>query len=529
MKKIFNLGFILLSVALISFQKTKETKPKYNVLFIAVDDLKPLLGCYGEKQMKTPNIDRLAKMGTVFMNNYCQQAVCGPTRASLMTGMRPDYTRVWDLKTQMREMNPDILTIPQYFKQNGYLTTGIGKIYHPTDIDKNFDTPSWSESYYKVKPEDYNAETGMPINGRYQSVDNRKMVEQFEAATGGKKKKGEPEDEDSEKTESRGPAFESADVPDDAYLDGVVAKKAVAKLGELAKSKEPFFYAVGFAKPHLPFCSPKKYWDVYDRSKIQLAAFQELAKGTPEFTYQASGELVNNYVLPNGERYKKGYVKQTEANQRELIHGYYAAISYTDAQVGKLLDELDKQGLTKNTIIVLWGDHGWHLGDHTVWAKHTNLQQTTKAPLIFVSPTIKGNQKAQGITEFVDIFPTLTELAGLKTPEKLAGKSLVTLMKDSKKEVKNYAVSQYHRKVNKADVMGYTLRTKRYRYTAWYQENYRQINLMPNAKIVGVELYDYEKDPNETENLAEKADYQKILKEHEKLMTEFLTNQSHSR
>ena len=499
-----------------------------NVLFIAVDDLKPLLTCYGATGMHTPNIDRLAKMGTIFTNNYCQQAVCGPTRASLMTGMRPDYTRVWDLKTQMREMNPDILTIPQYFKQNGYATTGIGKIYHPTDIDKDFDKPSWSIPYDKPVDADYAEGYGKPVNGRYQSPENRKLVEKLEETVEGKSKKTDTEDEDAV-IQSRGPAFESADVPDDAYLDGVVAKKAVIKIGEFAKKKEPFFFAVGFAKPHLPFCSPKKYWDMYDRSKLPLAEFQSLGKGTPEFAYTTSGELVNNYVLADGKRYKSGKVPQDEARQRELIHGYYAAISYTDAQIGKLLDELDKQGLTQNTIIVLWGDHGWHLGDHTMWCKHTNFEQATRAPLIVASPQYKGNQKAQGMTEFVDIFPTLTDLAGLKIPEKLAGKSLVPVMKDPKKEVKTYAISQYHRKVNKQNVMGYTLRTKRYRYTAWYQEDYRKTKVVATTKIVGTELYDYEKDPLETENLATKPEYQKVVKEHEKMMSEFLTNQRQSR
>ena len=535
MKKYIFLLSAALCIALYSFQMPKTETQKPNILFIALDDLKPLLNCYGAKQMHTPNIDRLAQMGTVFMNNYCQQAVCGPTRASLLTGQRPDFTRIWDLKTQIRDMNPDIVTLPQYFKQNGYTTGGIGKVFDQRSVDKGYETRSWTlpyTTYFKSKPNEY-ANGLPPTDDYYQAPETLQLIERIKNAA---KANGLSGDKlDAYMKLNRGPAYESADVPDDAYNDGVIARKAVETIGELAKTKQPFFYAVGFSKPHLPFCAPKKYWDMYDRSKISIAEFQQLTKGTPQFAFQPSSELVNNYVLPNGERYATGYIPKAEAQQKELIHGYYAAVSYADAQVGKLLDALEKQGLMQNTIIVLWGDHGWHLGDHAMWCKHTNFEQATHAPLIIVTPQYKGNQKANGLTEFVDVYPTLTDLAGLKTPDGLAGISLVPVLKNPKKVLKTYAQSQYPRsKGDNTDLegnglMGYTIRTKRYRYTAWFEEDYKKNKILGTAKPIAIELYDYKTDPNETENLATKPNYLKVTKEHEKMMTAFLTNQKQSR
>lgn len=502
----------------------KRTKP--NVLFIAVDDLKPVLNCYGESQVITPNIDRLAKMGTVFMNNYCQQAVCAPTRASLLTGQRPDYTRIWDLKTQIRDMVPNVVTLPQYFKENGYITATIGKMFDQRSVDKGMDVPSWSVPAvsYGNYPSNYATGFEKPVNG-YQFPETKAKIAKIRAEA---ESRGLT---DTELTEylanNKGPAVESADVPDDAYTDGVVAKNAIEMLGKFAKDQKPFFYTVGFVKPHLPFVSPKKYWDLYDRTKIKLSGVQQMPIGAPEYAAQNSGELYNGYLQSNFEHFDSKATSQSEAIQRELIHGYYASVSYMDAQVGKLLDELKKQGLDKNTIIVLWGDHGWHLGDHGLWCKHDNCEQATKAPLIIASPEFKGNQKAQGLTEFVDVFPTLTELAGLKTPVDLAGKSLVPVMKNPKIEIKAFSQSQYPRKGDK--MMGYTIRTKRYRYVAWYEQNYRNTIILSTAKPVAVELYDYQKDALETENLASKTEYKPVLKDHEKLMSEFLTNQKHSR
>jgi arylsulfatase A-like enzyme len=522
MKKTITLLAFLLSISSIFAQS--QNKP--NVLFIAVDDLKPMLSCYGESQMITPNIDRLAKMGTVFMNNYCQQAVCAPTRASLLTGQRPDYTRIWDLKTQLRDMVPNVVTLPQYFKENGYTTATIGKMFDQRSVDKGMDVPSWTipaVSYGKF-PSNYAAGFEKPVNG-YQLPETKAKIAKIEADAKSRGLTG------TELTEflanNKGPAVESADVPDDAYMDGVVAKNAIEMLGKFAKDEKPFFYAVGFVKPHLPFISPKKYWDLYDRSKIKISGVQRMPVGAPDYAAQNSGELYNGYFSSNFERFDSKATSQSEAIQRELIHGYYASVSYMDAQVGKLLDELKKQGLDKNTIIVLWGDHGWHLGDHRLWCKHDNYEQATKAPLIIASPAFKGDQKAQGLSEFVDIFPTLTEMAGLKIPSDLAGKSLVPVLKNPKIELKSFTQSQYPRKGDK--MMGYTIRTKRYRYVAWYEQNYRSTIISSTAKPVAVELYDYEKDALETENLASKTAYKAVLKDHEQLMVAFLANQKQSR
>lgn len=502
----------------------QQEKP--NILFIAIDDLKPVLNCYGESQMLTPNIDRLAKMGTVFMNNYFQQAVCAPTRASLLTGQRPDYTRVWDLKTQIRDMVPNVVTLPQYFRQNGYTTATIGKVFDQRSVDKGMDVPSWSipaVSYGKMPSSEF-AKGFQDFVGNYQLPETKAKLLKIEAEAKARGLNGKELDDF---MHNQGPAYESADVPDDAYMDGVVARKATAMLAQFAKEKKPFFYAVGFVKPHLPFVAPKKYWDLYDRSEIKISPIQQLSIGAPDYATQNSGELINGYVQGNFERFTDGSKPQAEAVQKELIHGYYASVSYMDAQVGKLLDELKKQGLDKNTIIVFWGDHGWHLGDHGLWCKQDNLEQATHAPLIIATPQYKGNQKAQGLSEFVDVFPTLTDLAGLKTPEGLAGKSLVPILKNPKIEGKTYVQSQYPRKGDK--IMGYTIRTKQYRYIAWYQQNFRKDKVLATASPVAVELYDYKKDALETENLATKSEYKAILKEHEKLMTEFLTNQKQSR
>jgi arylsulfatase A-like enzyme len=294
-------NFVLLAFCFSISSIFAQSQNKPNVLFIAVDDLKPLLSCYGESQMITPNIDRLAKMGTVFMNNYCQQAVCAPTRASLLTGQRPDYTRIWDLKTQLRDMVPNVVTLPQYFKENGYTTATIGKMFDQRSVDKGMDVPSWTipaVSYGKF-PSNYAAGFEKPVNG-YQLPETKAKIAKIEADA---KSRGLTGIELTEfLANNKGPAVESADVPDDAYMDGVVAKNAIEMLGKFAKDQKPFFYAVGFVKPHLPFISPKKYWDLYDRSTIKISGVQRMPVGAPDYAAQNSGELYNAYMQSNFER-----------------------------------------------------------------------------------------------------------------------------------------------------------------------------------------------------------------------------------
>ena len=535
--KIFKVAIVVFTTLFLS-NVFAQQKTKPNILFIGIDDLKPILGCYGNTQIKTPNIDRLAKMGTVFMSNYCQQAVCGPTRASLMTGKRPDYTKVWDLKTKMRDINPDIVSLPQYLISQGYSTQGIGKIYDSRCVDKKMDAPSWSVPYYnyfKTEERYYAKETGMPVLGAYQLPTTKELAIKY---TNEGKEKGLADKElDDYVSKNVKPSVECADVPDNAYNDGANASRALEILAKLKSDSKPFFFAVGFSKPHLPFVSPKKYWDLYKREDMIVAPFQEKAKNSVDVAFHNSGEMRGYSDIPPIVSFtdqKDFGVTLPLEKQKELIHGYFAAVSYTDAQVGKLLDKLDELGLTKNTIIVLWGDHGWHLGDHNLWCKHSNFEQATRTPMIISVP---GNAPSvtNAPSEFVDIFPTLCDAAGVKIPEYLDGNSLLPIINKSAKSVKEYSISQYPRSGNGSEterqgyasskVMGYSLRDKRYRYTIWLTNDFRSNRPFSADLVVGTELYDYEKDPNETVNVADSKEYKSVAKDLKSKMLAFLATQ----
>ena len=532
--KIASIVITLLFLAPVSAQEKK----KPNILFIAVDDLKPVLGCYGNTLIKTPNIDRLAKMGTVFMSNYCQQAVCGPTRASIMTGKRPDYTQVWDLKTKMRDINPDILSLPQYLISQGYSTQGIGKIYDNRCVDKKMDEPSWSVpfyNYFKTEEKYYAKETGMPILGAYQAQETKELAIKFKKE--GQDKGLKDKELDDFVSKSIKPSVECVGVPDNAYNDGANALRALEILEKLKSDTKPFFFAVGFSKPHLPFVAPKKYWDLYKREDMPVAPFQEKSKNGVEAAYHNAGEIRAYTDIPpllSFTDQKDFGLTLPIDKQQELIHGYYAAVSYTDAQVGKLLDKLDALGLTENTIIILWGDHGWHLGDHNLWCKHTNFEQATRTPMIIAAPGIAPSS-TNAPTEFVDIFPTLCDLAGVSIPEILDGKSLMPIMNKSAKSIKEYSISQYPRSGNNTEterqgyasskVMGYSLRDKRYRYTIWMNNNFRSTQKFNSDFIIGTELYDYDKDPNETNNVADDKEYKSVAKDLKSKMLAFLASQ----
>lgn len=536
--RLFDIALIGLATLPLTAQQ-KGLKPlRPNVLFIAVDDLKPVLGCYGNKLVKTPNIDRLAARGTVFMSNYVQQAISGATRASCLTGKRPDYTRVWDLVTRMRDIRPDIVTIPQYFISQGYETSGIGKIYHPSCVVRN-DEPSWSIPYLD-EDASYAKAYGKPAFGMYQHPDTKKAADKLirEAIENGIA----PREAVAQALKQLKPSVECADVADNAYKDGAVAVKAKEQLTKLVKGNKPFFFAVGFVKPHLPFVSPKKYWDLYDRKDMPLAKFQEHAKNSPLIAYHPSGELKTYSDIPalctfSDQRDALNRTGLSAEKQKELIHGYYAAVSYTDAQIGILLNTLDSLKILDNTIIVLWGDHGWHLGDHDLWNKHTDFENATRAPLIISAPAIKAG-KTESLTEHVDIFPTLCELSGIAVPEGLDGNSLVPLMKNNHAEVKSFAVSQYPRNISKetnrkpgkqnGNIMGYSIRTKRYRYTLWMSEGFRTDQSFTEAKVFASELYDYKKDPLETVNVIDEKAYAGISKELKNKMLTYFKAQEES-
>ena len=470
MKNHFHFALLSLAaiLAAVAPAEANDSDP-LNVLFIAVDDLRPELGCYGTKRVKSPNIDRLAAMGVAFNRAYCQQAVCSPSRTSLMTGLRPDSTKVYDLETHFRNTVPDVVTLSQHFKNHGYHSVGMGKIYHGGLDDKL----SWSVPWRR------------PSGNGYQLQENVKlMAKKHEDA----KKRGL-----TGKTLSRGargPATEMAPVPDNAYPDGACAEMAVETLRQI--KDKPFFLAVGFLKPHLPFNAPKKYWDLYDPAEIELADNPFAPKGAPSFALTSFGELRNYDDMP-----KKGPVSEEAA--RRLIHGYLACVSYTDAQIGRILDELERLNLRDKTAVVLWGDHGWKLGEHGGWCKHTNFELDARVPLIFAAPGIKHTGKStDALAEFVDIYPTLCDLAGLPLPDHLEGTSLAPVLNGVEESVQTAAFSQYPRSDSGRRMMGYSMRTDRWRYTEWIDRE--------NGDIVARELYDHVNDRAENENVAVKQD-----------------------
>jgi arylsulfatase A-like enzyme len=473
-----------------------------NILFIAVDDLKPLLGCYGVETIKSPNIDKLAESGTIFTNNQCQQAVCSPSRASLMFGLRPDKTKIWDLQTPVRTAMKNEKTIAQHFKESGYETVAYGKIFHISMADKEHDKASWTIPYTSVNIETYPESTGEPVAGLYQDPDfkreyrkiNKKLIEKGEA----------PAKVRAATMEKMKVSTEMVDVPDEAYQDGQIAANVVKMIQELAKKDKPFFIAAGFKRPHLPFVAPKKYWDLYNKESIALSKWQKAPVGAPEFALHEWGELKSYVDIPK-EILPSGIL--IENKQRQLIHGYMASVSYLDAQVGKLLSELEKQGIADETVIVLWGDHGWHLGDHGIWCKHSNFEQATRAPLIFSGKGFKP-LKNNSPTEFLDIYPTLCDLAGIEIPKNLDGASLKPIIEGKAERVKEFAISQYPRGDNR---MGYSLRSDRYRYTVWFSIDFRNGEKPSKEKIIAEELYDYQTDRDETKNFATDPVY-KIIK-----------------
>jgi len=475
--------FTWIVLALISFVAIAGKPPvaaaqhaanRPNVLFLAVDDLRPDIGCFGNAEAKTPNIDALAGRGMVFRRAYCQQAVCSPSRTSLLTGLRPDSTKVYDLVTHFRNTVPDVVSLPQHFRESGYYTVGLGKIYHP-----GYDDPkSWSQPHRNGPGESY-----------VLAENKRRMA----AGKSGEKAKGRRQSAPG----SRGEPFEMADVPDNAYQDGSVADMAVETLQELKNRSEPFFLAVGFLKPHLPFNAPKKYWDLFDPAQLKLAENPFHPHDAPPYAVTDFGELRSYHGVP-----ATGPVPDELA--RKLIHAYRAATSYTDANIGRVLAELDRLGLRENTIVVLWGDHGWKLGEHASWCKHTNMENDTNAPLLIAAPGAKAaGQSTTALVEFVDVYPTLCDLAGLPLPKHLEGQSAKRLLDDPHHPWKTAAFSQYPRSSEGQPLMGYAMRTDRYRYVEWRKRNTRE--------VVAQELYDHQTDPAENQNLALRPESKPLL------------------
>ena len=469
------MGLLLAVVAsgLAAAGHAADAAEKPNVLLICVDDLKPLLGCYGDPYAKTPHIDRLAARSLLFQRAYCNQAVCAPSRNALMTGLRPQTLGVYDLATSFRLARPDAITVGQHFQAHGYKTASLGKIYH-TGHGNTDDQATWSVPSFRPKRPQYAIDDNAPLPGF---------------------KPTKPSDR------PRGRPTEAADVEDDFYADGQIAAEAVRRLAAAKTSDEPFFLAVGFLKPHLPFIAPQRYWDLYDPAELPMPELKEPPAGAPEYAPQFGGELRNYRDVP------KGREPLGDDLTRQLIHGYYAATSYVDAQIGRVLDALDAEGLADNTIVVLWGDHGWHLGDHGMWCKHTNYEQAAHIPLLLSMPRGRAGI-TEALVETVDLYPTLAELAGLPTPDGLDGRSFAGVLDNHDAAHRDHVIHVYPR----GPRLGRAIRTATQRLVSWEEPG--QLGADPE-----LELYDYAADPLESRNVAAErpedvARLQRILATH---------------
>jgi iduronate 2-sulfatase len=456
-----SVAFLLVSCMTRNKSEQGVRGPKPNILFIAVDDLRPELGFYGASHIKSPVLDNLAGQSLVFNRAFCNVPVCGASRASLMAGVRPGRYRFLNFSTYMEKDYPGITSLPKHFRNNGYATISNGKIYH----HKNDDISAWDVIW------------GPEITTSWRDY---LTAENIMLDTG---------------SISRGYPYEKADVHDTAYFDGKTTQKSINDLRTLASGNKPFFLAVGFVKPHLPFNAPSKYWEMYDPATISLPENYVQPETTPRAAYHNFGELRAYAGVP-----KEGPVSLEMANK--LIHGYYACVSFIDAQVGKLLDALKELELDQNTIVVLWGDHGFNLGDHQLWCKHCNFKSSLQVPLIIKVPGQTNGKKTDAITEFIDIYPSLCELAGLPVPKTVDGESFVPLMKGVERN-KDFAISKF------GD--GVTLVRGTYAYTEWLDQN---------NNVRARMLFDHKNDPLELDNLAEKPEFRKVVMEMSKFLHE---------
>ena len=485
----FRSGLLLLAL-FASATLAQAERP--NVLLILVDDLKPTIGAYGDSIAQTPNIDRLAARGMRFDAAYCNQAVCAPSRFTLMLGSHSTSSGLYGLGSQLRQIIPDAVTMPQYFAKHGYRTESLGKIFHIGH--GNFGDPdSFAIEHFHDKVIEYVEPA---------STDGGKLTREEAYFTN--QKLGQI------RSLPRGAAYESPAVGDEAYADGRVAEETIRRLRAAKRRRRqdgtPFFIAAGFVRPHLPFSAPKKYWDLYDPAQLPLPVHEDLPAGSPPVAGKRGGEITNFKPVPEDAQ----AAFSTEL-KRTLIHGYYASTSFVDAQIGKVLDAYDELELGDNTIVVLWGDHGWHLGDLGIWTKHTNYEQANRIPILLVAPGVtQPNQSTGQLTESVDLYPTLAELAGLPKPsgpQPIDGVSLVPVLKNPQARVRDHAFHAYPKRV-----IGRAIRTERYRMVEWKQSG-------ADASTAQYELYDYQSDPVETINLADS--HPQVLAQHKAILAKY--------
>ncbi|MBT8038640.1 MAG: sulfatase [Xanthomonadales bacterium] len=448
---------------------------KPNILFIAVDDLRPELNSYGATHIHSPNIDRLASQGIQFNNAHVQQSICMASRASLLTGLRPEYHKIYS-GSSVVDLVPRVLTINRHFEENGYRMAAFGKIYHyKSDHIAQFGS-RWTDGSVDLFGK-----------GKYATQDSLDKLEL------NRHDPVRPHDD-------RGPAFESADVRDDAYSDGYNTERAIETLRHFKSSKEPFFLAVGFHKPHLPFNAPEKYWDMYPAASVKLAGIRGAPANATPYTLRDPGELRNYFGMPKRRGESVGV--ETES---VLRRAYFACVSYVDALVGQLLDELDALGLAENTVVILWGDHGYKLGDYGNWNKWTNLTIDTRVPLIVKAPGIKGGLQSDALVELVDIYPTLSELGGLDLPEHLQGTSFVPLLRKPDLEWKKvvFTLWPHDRDRFAQTITGFSVKTDKYNYVQWTR--------LATNEVLAAELYDHSNDTLETVNVVDLPAYREAV------------------
>ncbi len=489
--------------SLVAGCRMPTTSKHPNILFIAVDDLRPELGCYGNQEIRTPHFDLFAAEGMVFTRAFCQAAACAPSRASLMTGLRPDSTRVWSLGEEFRKTIPDVVTMPQHFHKFGYYTVSLGKIFHNHMPDRvSFDEPDLKPAEYMTAelidrdPESFYYDD--ELKKELARVREERIKKNPNAYAGGW---------------AYGRSWEAADAPDNAFYDGAQTDLAIETLRRIKVKRRPFFMALGYYRPHLPFVAPKKYWDLYDRNRLSLAANPYLPENAPVMAADSNYELKACYDLEYVGH--PAEFRLPEETARLLKHGYYASVSYIDACFGKLMEGLKTLGLEKNTIVVVWGDHGWKLGEHNGWCKQTNYNIDTRVPLIIRWPRSPSNgRRSDRLVELVDLYPTLCDLAGIDIPFSMEGTSFQPLFTNPDREWKSAVFSQYHRRPNVSPdgkrYMGFSMVTPRYHYVEWrYWDNDRKIA----GEVAAVELYDNQADSDENRNIAGLPDNAGIVEE----------------